>query len=124
MAEGKILCVSFDRVVSDNRCAVLKEAGYTVTGTTRITEALQLLSGEKFDLIIIGHRFPTQDKYVLAVEAKQKANTPVLLVCGGSAEAEIPAAGRVYALEGTLGLLSAVTALMPTEVSGTPRAAA
>ncbi len=38
---------------------------------------------KKFDAVIVGHRFPAEEKYVLAVEAKEKSNTPVLLVCGG-----------------------------------------
>ena len=96
----RVMCVSFDRPVSETRCAALKQAGYSVTPTTHIEEALGLLSSQKFDLIIVGHRFPTEGKRALAVEARDKWNTPVLLVCGASADSEIPAAGRVYALAG------------------------
>ncbi len=112
MPEPKILCVSFDRTVSDNRCATLKEAGYDVVASTNIPMALELLAREKFDAVIIGHRFSTEEKYVLAVEAKEKSNTPVLLVCGGARESEIPATARIYALEGSAGLLPALSALV------------
>lgn len=112
MRGPKVLCVSFDMTVSDIRCAALREAGYAVTGTTRVREALELLSREAFDLVIVGHRFPTPDKYVLTIEAEEKENTPVLLVCGASADKDIPAAARVYALEGTAELCSAAAALL------------
>jgi hypothetical protein len=58
------------------------------------------------------------------VEAKEKSNNPVLLVCGSSADSEIPASRRVFALEGTSGLLAAVSALLPAEMAHMPPAAA
>ena len=124
MPEQRVLCVSFDMTVSDSRRAALTEAGYTVRATNRIKEGLDWLSREKFDLVIIGHRFSTEDKYVLAVEAREKSKTPVLLVCGASADSEIPATGRVYALEGTTGLLAAAARLLSAEVAGAPGVAA
>jgi len=65
MRRQKVLCVSFDMAVSDIRRAALNEAGYAVTTTTDVKEALNFLSREKFDLVIVGHRFATPDKYVL-----------------------------------------------------------
>jgi len=81
MNHQKVLCVSFDRAVSDIRCAALKEAGYAVTATINVNEARDLLSREKFDLVIVGHRFATADKYLLTVEAEEKANIPVFRFC-------------------------------------------
>jgi len=121
--EAKVLCVSFDSTVSDNRCATLKEAGYDAVASTNIPEALEFLAREKFDAVIIGHRFSREEKYVLAVEAKEKSGTPVLLVCGGAHESEIPATVRIYALEGSAGLLPALSALI-SKVQGTPSQAA
>ena len=124
MKQPKVLCVSFDTAVSNLRCAALKRAGYSVTATIDVNEALHYLSCEKFDLVIVGHRFATTDKFVLALEAEEKANIPVLLVCGAMAEEVIPAAGRVYALEGTAGLLAAASALLCGEAGGAPQGAA
>jgi DNA-binding response OmpR family regulator len=124
MPERRILCVSFDRTVSENRCATLKEAGYDVTPTIRVKEALELLSRESFDAVIVGHRFAAEEKYMLAVKAKEKSNTPVLLVRGAARDPEIPAASRVYALEGSAGLLSALSALFPAEAEARSQAAA
>ena len=124
MKETKVLCISFDTAVSDLRCAALKQAGYTVTATIDVKEALHYLSRERFDLVIVGHRFATADKYLLAVEAEEKANIPVLLVCGAAAEEVIPAAARVYAWEGTEGLLFVASDLLSGETGGARQAPA
>jgi len=117
MHERKVLCVSFDKTVSDSRCAMLRQGGYAVTAITSTEEALQLLGREKFDLVVIGHRFPKPNKQELAAQAREQRKIPVLLVCGAAAETEIPADARVYALEGAEGLLAAVKRLLPVSVS-------
>jgi DNA-binding NtrC family response regulator len=124
MARGKVLCVSFDKMVADNRSAIFKEAGYDVTATTLVKNALELLSRDRFDAVIIGHRFSAEERYLLATEAKEKSSTPVVLVCGVSADSEIPAARRVYALEGNAGLLSALPEVIPSEGATRPQVAA
>ena len=124
MPSPKILCISFDRVVSESRCSSLKEAGYDVTARTNVKEGLELLNRDRFDAVIVGHRFSAEEKYLLAAEAKEKANTPVILVCGATQDSEIPATSRVYALEGNTGLLSALSRLFPVEAAARPRAAA
>jgi len=113
MPERKVLCVSFDKTVSDSRCSVLRQGGYAVTAITSTEEALQLLGREKFDLVVIGHRFPKGKKLELAGQAGERWKTRVLLVCGASAETEIPADLRVYALEGAEGLRAAARKLLP-----------
>jgi hypothetical protein len=70
------------------------------------------------------HRFSEEEKYVLSVEATEKSNALVVLVCGASADSQIPAVSRVYALEGGAGLLSALSALLPVEPGPRSRAAA
>ncbi len=111
MAEKKILCVSFDKLVSDSRCAVLKEAGYIVTATIKIEEAMELLGAEPFDLIVLGHRFPKANKQAVATLAQQ-TKIPVVLVCGSGPDLEILADARVYALQGPEGIVSAANRLL------------
>ena len=109
----KLLCVSFDNNVLRDRCEALREAGYEVTGTTDIEEAFRHLDAEKFDLVIVGHRFPTFDKQALISVARQNWRTPVLLVCGASPEKELDADARVYALQGLEALVTAVQRMAP-----------
>ena len=76
-----------------------------------------MLGKEKFDLIVIGHRFPKGNKHELAMKAKGKV--AIVLVCGASADEEIPADARVYGLEGNEGLLTCVKRLLPTGIPAT-----
>lgn len=111
MAENKVLCVSFDKLVSDSRCAALNEAGYGVTATMKIEQAPELLASEPFDVIVLGHRFSEEEKRAVAILAQQ-ARIPVVLVCGASADTNIPADARVFALQGPEGIVSAVNRLV------------
>jgi hypothetical protein len=81
------------------------------------------LSQEAFDAVIVGHRFSAEERYLLAFEAKEKAKTPVVLVCGAAPDYDIPASSRVYALEGSMGLLSALSRFCPVEATAPPQAA-
>lgn len=112
MPAPKILCVSFDAAVSGMRSARLQESGYSVTATTKIADALELLSRDRFDLVIIGHRFSHEEKRSLARMAKKECTIPVLLVRGASVESDIPADALVYALDGTEGMLKAAQSLL------------
>ena len=125
MPRRRILCASFDRIVSESRCNALKEAGYDVTATTDVKKALELLSPGRFDGVIVGHRFSSEERYLLAVEAEEKSNTRVILVCGSATrDPEIPATTRVYALEGSAGVLPRSSALFPAEAEARLQVAA
>lgn len=117
MPNRTILCISFDGVVSESRCRSLKDAGYEVTATISVNEGMDLLNRKKFDAVIVGHRFSTEEKHLLVLQAKEKTNAPVVLVCGATSEPGIPATSRVYALEGNAGLLSALSDLFPAEAA-------
>jgi DNA-binding NtrC family response regulator len=114
MAAKKILCVSFDELVSGSRCAALKEAGYGVTEAIKIEKAIELLGSHTFDAVVLGHRFEKAGKQSVATLAQQ-TKTPVVLVCGAGADTEIPANVRVYALQGVEGILAAVNKLQAAE---------
>ncbi len=107
MDRRKVLCVSFDKTVSNDPYAILTKAEFDVVATSDIQDALGLLSRERFDAVVIGHRFHRKERYALAVEAKEKWDIPVVLVCGAAAELDIPATRRVCALRGHADLLSA-----------------
>ena len=124
MPSRKVLCISFDRVVSDSRCNSLRGGGYEVTASTNIDEAMDFLSRDRFDVVILGHRFSKDEKYLVAAQAKEKLNTSVVLVCGATPESEVPATSRVYALEGNAGLLSALSRLFSAKADDRPQAAA
>ncbi len=117
MPRQRILCVSFDKTVSDSRAFALCEAGYDVTATTNVEDAFMQLDNIKFDLVIIGHRFEKTDKQVLISQARQRWHTPVLLVCGASAETDLHADARVFGIQGIAGVMEAVAKLLPKAVA-------
>lgn len=112
MPRGRILCVSFDKTVSESREFALQEQGHEVIATTEIDQALEYLDSLKFDLIIIGHRFEKSDKQALIAEIHQRYHTPVLLVCSASADEDVNADVRVFAIQGLEGLVDAVNKVM------------
>ncbi len=113
---AKVLCVSFDEVVSQRRAEMLGRLGWSVTATLHPDEAIRLLSFEKFDAVVVGHRFPRTERHHIA-ETAQRKKTPVVLVCGASPDGDIPATLRVFALEGLGGLEAAMHNLMPMGTS-------
>ncbi len=72
--------------------------------SSSVKAALELLSRERLDAVIVGHRFPAEEKCVLVVEAKEERRA--CCAGGASADSRIPATSRVYALEGSARLLS------------------
>ena len=117
MPRGRILCVSFDKTVSENREFALREQGHEVIPTTDIDQAIEYLDTLKFDLVIIGHRFDKTDKKALITEVRQRYHTPVLLVCGASADDDLEVDIRVFAIEGTDGLVDAVSKVMEGQLA-------
>lgn len=117
MPRGRILCVSFDKTVSESREFALQEQGHEVITTTDIDQALEYLDSLKFDLIIIGHRFEKTDKQALITEVHQRYHTPVLLVCGASADEDLEANVRVFAIQGLEGLIDAVNQVMEGQLA-------
>lgn len=109
---ARVLCVSFDETVSHGRVELLVRLGYDVVATIHPQEAVRLLAAQKFDAVVLGHRFPKTERHHLA-EMSLRKRTPVVLVCGASTDADIPAAARVYALEGDAGLRTALLSLLP-----------
>ena len=123
MTAKRVLCVSFDGAASDTRCDALRRAGHAVTPALKVSDAMELLKSESFDLIIIGHRFSSEEKRGLASTAREEG-TPVLLVNGMSPDKAVPADARVYPVEGTAAIVKAAESLLskqehePPPVSG------
>jgi DNA-binding response OmpR family regulator len=112
MSHPRILCLSYDATVSRYRREALTAAGYEVIPTTDVKQAARLLEEDQFNLLLLGHRFTTQQKKDLILLAKKRQPLPVLLVCGESRDSDLVVEGRVYGLQGTEGLLTEVSKLL------------
>ncbi len=108
----KVLCISFDEAVSHARLEMLARLGCEVLATIHPEEAIRLLSAQKFDLVVVGHRFPKTERHHIAETARRK-HAHVVLICGAATDADIPADARVFALEGPEGLEAAARRFLP-----------
>ena len=57
------------------------QAGFQVTTVSAIGHAIQLCTAEPFDLIVIGHSIPIQQRELLLQEVRRQCSTPTLALC-------------------------------------------
>jgi CheY-like chemotaxis protein len=62
MAITVVLSVGYDAVVLETRSSVLRIAGYVVQSVASITHALELFWDSDFDLVLLCHSVPLQDR--------------------------------------------------------------
>lgn len=88
-ARLNILAVDDDVLVLFNTAEMLRDEGYQVTTAHSAAQALELLSENRFDLLITDHAMPKMTGAQLALEVRRVLpDLPILLVSG---YAEIPA---------------------------------
>ena len=78
MAYKKILSISYDSTLLETRQLLLQSRGYEVTSSFGYTDSLEHCQRVHWDLIIIGHSIPNQDKRVLVTQFRQSCDAPVL----------------------------------------------
>jgi DNA-binding response OmpR family regulator len=74
----RILSVSYDAALLQTRKTLLEAQGYWVLSAEGITDALKQCQSGSFDLVIIGHSIPHNDKKALHGAVRQSCNAPVL----------------------------------------------
>jgi CheY-like chemotaxis protein len=76
---AKILSVSYNPTLLKTRELLLQQMGHTVTSVEGFARAFAACeSGTKFDLLILGHSIPHDDKAAIIAKAKKSCNCPVL----------------------------------------------
>jgi len=76
----RIFSVSYDESLLWTRHMLLRQAGYDVTSVLTFPEALECCKKGDFDLVLIGHSIPREDKQALAQEAKMHSKAKILSV--------------------------------------------
>ena len=74
----RILSVSYDAALLRTRRMVLESRGYEVVSAEGFAEALEKCKDGKYDLIIIGHSIPHEDKQTIVQEFHRYCLAPVL----------------------------------------------
>jgi len=81
--KGKILIVDDEDHLIDALSRLLELRGYTTQGVSNVTEALQVLTTDKFDVIISDIKMPGGSGYDLAGLSNMVTDdTPVILMSG------------------------------------------
>ena len=89
-----ILSVSYDPTLLMTRELLLQQMGHTVTSVEGFARAFAACeSGTKFDLLILGHSIPREDKLAIVAKAKKTCNCPVLALLRPN-ESPLPDAER------------------------------
>ncbi len=84
---AKILCVDDEPHVVTLKCAILEQAGHTVTTSTSAHDAINKLQQNAFDAVVTDWRLGDSDGRVVVEAAKQHSSMPVVVVSGYVAEA-------------------------------------
>ena len=77
MLVAHILSVSADKSLLESREMLLRECGYQVTSALDTSEAIKHCTA-KFDLLIVGHSMPHEEKQALVKAFRARNSAPVL----------------------------------------------
>ncbi len=84
---AKILCVDDEAYVVTLKCAILEQAGHTVTASTSARDAINKLQQTTFDAVVTDWRLGDGDGRAVVEAAKKHSSMPVVVVSGYVAEA-------------------------------------
>lgn len=74
----RILSVSYDDILLVTRQMVLEKSGYQVTSALGFTKAVEYCKHSGFDLFILGHSIPDDDKLHLIKTFRETCSAPLL----------------------------------------------
>jgi DNA-binding NtrC family response regulator len=74
----RILSVSHDPSLAATREMLFSAAGFEVTSVSTIGEAIQLCVSGTFELVVIGHSIPLQQRELLLKEVRRQCAIPTL----------------------------------------------
>ena len=78
MSKPRILSIAYDESLLQTREMILRNAGFDVTSALGFVEAQGLCGKQQFDLVVIGHTIPRNDKLALIQCAKQRGGAATL----------------------------------------------
>ena len=78
----RVLSISYDLSLLRTRQLLLEQAGFEVVSATEIAHAVEACekSNSPFDLVILGHSIPYEDKREFITHIKHNSNAPILLL--------------------------------------------
>ena len=91
----RILSIAYDLSLLRTRQVLLEQAGFEVVSTTDLNHALKSLEARdaRFDLVILGHSIPREEKKDLIARIQQCCDIPILALLRPN-EPPVDGAGR------------------------------
>jgi hypothetical protein len=77
---ARILSVTYDPSLAVTREMLFASAGFRVSSSSNINQALELCVHKEFDLIVIGHSMPLEQTRFLVKELRLRCETPLLVL--------------------------------------------
>ena len=77
-AMPRILSISYDKALLHTRAMMLSREGFEVESAVGFTAAIQACKKGRFDLVIMGHSIPSEDKSAIVKQLRAVCATPVL----------------------------------------------
>jgi len=74
----RILSISYDQALLRTRALLLSREGFEVESAVGFTAAIQACKKGTFDLVILGHSIPPEDKSAIVKQLKEVCVTPIL----------------------------------------------
>jgi len=74
----RILSISYDQALLHTRAIMLSREGFEVESAVGFTAAIQACEKGRFDLVIMGHSIPSEDKSAIVKQLRAVCSTPVL----------------------------------------------
>ena len=74
----RILSISYDKALLHTRAMMLSAAGFEVESAVGFSAAIHACEKGAFDLVIMGHSIPVEDKEAIIKQLKAVCATPIL----------------------------------------------
>jgi DNA-binding NtrC family response regulator len=85
-AKARILSASYDEALRRTRQLLLKAQGYEVISTDRLESTLEQCKLGGFDLFVLGHSIPEEDKQKMVEAFRQHCSAPIISLLRHPAE--------------------------------------
>src|SRR2546423_10451942 len=88
MSALRLISIEYDAATLEARNALLRSAGYVVTGASTFYQALEKLQKNRFDLVLFGRNIPGAQLRGFLELVKVKAPVARTMILRGSSQAE------------------------------------
>ena len=76
----RILSISYDESIMKTRHYIFAQAGFDVVSALGFSDALAQCQDGKFDVVVLGHTLPPQDKTALVSALREKCQCPIVSI--------------------------------------------